>query len=134
MRLYLAYWRRQAKLHEGISYHVGLILSPKDPENNEDKVAMIYHAINRVIKVKHKAIEAWIFESKLSVPRTERLAGCMLLGKVSSTLEVDDITRILSTVHVPDQKEAEERNWRCSHWVLDALTVSTCKLLLDFNR
>ena len=128
MRFYLAYWKRQeSPMHPG-KYHVGLILSPKNPKNDE-KSAMLYHAINPIDR--ETLVETWRFEPRETEVRTARLAGCMLLGKVPPTFTMEAITELLRKVRVPSPEEAEATNWRCRHWTLDALVVST---LHDFGN
>lgn len=126
MRLYLAYWRRQAKYNTKAtvtpSYHVGLLLCPRNPSNKDATAATVYHATNKA-KAGSAGAEFWIFEAGKSFPRSQNLVGCMLLGVVSSDIDEMAIKRILSGVNIPGLKEAETRGWRCSHWLLDALAV-----------
>ncbi|PPQ64857.1 hypothetical protein CVT26_002575 [Gymnopilus dilepis] len=120
LRLYLAYWRRQeSELNPG-RYHVGLLLSPKDPKNTDDE-AIIYHAINPIDKEAQKQV--WKFEDKKSKARTSKLAGVMLLGKISRSISTERITAMLATVNVPTPEEANKTGWRCRHWVLDAIDL-----------
>jgi hypothetical protein len=122
LRFYLAYWRRKVSPTNPGKYHVGLILAPKNPDNDLN-AAMLFHVINLVDG--KTCAEKWIFEPKTSAPRTVKLAGVMLLGKVPSSFSMESITRILEKVYVPTSEEAREKNWRCRHWLLDALEVNT---------
>jgi len=122
LRFYLAYWRRQESPQHPGKYHVGLILSPKNPKN-DDKNSMLYHAINPIDS--ETLVETWRFEPRETEARTARLAGCVLLGKVPPTFTMEAITELLREVRVPSPEEAQRTNWRCRHWILDALVVST---------
>lgn len=89
---------------------------------------MLYHATNPIDR--ETLVETWKFEPRETEPRTARLVGCMLLGKVPPKFKVEAITELLRKVHVPSPEEAQAENWRCRHWVLDALVVSTQRLQL----
>ena len=130
LRFYLAYWRRKESPTNPGKYHVGLLLAPKSP-NNDLNTVMLYHAIN-VIDGDTRT-EKWIFEPKKSAPRTIKLAGVMLLGKVPSNFSMETITPILEKVYVPTPEEAREKNWRCRHWLLDALEVNMLDNLLNYH-
>jgi len=122
LRLYLGYWRRQeSEAHPG-KYHVGLLLVAKKPRNDLP-TAMRYHAVNPIDR--ETKIETWKFESLPTEARTTKLAGVMLLGKVPPNVTVEGIEEILKKVHVPTPEEAKKVNWRCRHWVLEALEAST---------
>lgn len=121
-RLYLGYWRRQETEANPGKYHVGLLLTPKKPRNDLP-TARRYHAVNPLDK--DTLIETWKFEVLLTEARTTRLSGVLLLGKVPPDFTVEDIEKILKKVPVPTPEEAKKTNWRCRHWVLEALEVST---------
>ena len=105
-----------------MKYHVGLLLAPKNPDNDSN-AAMMYHATNLIDG--DILAEKWIFEHKMSVPRTIRFGGVVLLGKVPQNFSMETITPILEKVYVPTLAEAKEKDWHCRHWVLDALEVNT---------
>ncbi|KAF9486200.1 hypothetical protein BDN70DRAFT_926903 [Pholiota conissans] len=119
-RLYLGYWARHPSPANPTKYHTGLLLTSKNPKSDE-KGAVIFHANNRIDADAHA--ETWKFEARPTMPRTAKLAGCMLLGKVPPKFQVEVITELLSKVHVPSPEDAGAENWRCRHWILDALTL-----------
>lgn len=127
LRFYLAYLRRKDSPINPVKYHVGLLLAPKNP-NNDLNAAMLYHATNLIDG--DTRVAKWIFESEKTAPRTIKLAGVMLLGKVPSNFSMETITLILEKVYVPTPEEAREKNWRCRHWLLDALEVNTLDNLI----
>ena len=135
LRFYLAYLRRKESPNNPMKYHIGLLLAPKNP-NNDSNAAMMYHATNLIDG--DILAEKWIFEHKMSVPRTIRFGGVVLLGKVPQNFSMETITPILEKVYVPTLAEAKEKDWHCRHWVLDALEVNTldnffleCHLIFD---
>ena len=130
LRFYLAYLRRKESPNNPIKYHVGLLLAPKNPENDSN-AAMMYHATNLIDG--DLLAEKWIFEHKNSAPRNIRFAGVVLLGKVPPNFSMETVTPILEKVHVPTLEEAKEKGWRCQHWVLDALEVNTLDNLFDHH-
>jgi hypothetical protein len=122
LRLYLGYWRRQESEANPGKYHVGLLLVAKKPRNDLP-TARRYHAVNPIDR--ETKVETWKFEILPTEARTNKLAGVLLLGKVPSDVTVEGIEEILKKVHVPTPEEAKKINWRCRHWVLEALEAST---------
>ena len=128
LRLYVAYWRRTPSKTSNQIFHTGLLLIPKNPQNDERTTAR-YHVVNRIDP--GTKLETWMFEPTLQLlPRTNKLSGLMLLGKVPPEFTAEGIEAILRTVHIPTPQElanieARGDTWRCRYWVADALNVGT---------
>ncbi|KAF8155480.1 hypothetical protein B0H34DRAFT_713450 [Crassisporium funariophilum] len=117
-RLYLGYWQRSATDTNPARYHVGLLLMGKKPGNGPSECRR-YHVTNPIDP--NTKVETWTFDIIITRARSVRLAGVMLLGKVPAEVTPEGIEEILSKVWVPTPEEAGKINWRCHHWVAEAL-------------
>lgn len=93
------------------------------------KQSWIYHVVDRDAPG-DEAEGYWVFEARPAYARSSKLAGILLLGKVPQSVSNDDIEKILRSVPMK-ATVAEDRSWRCRHWVWNALTVS---LYFDVQR
>ncbi|KAF8155482.1 hypothetical protein B0H34DRAFT_496544 [Crassisporium funariophilum] len=118
LRLYLGYWRRPATATNPAKYHVGLLLMGKKPGNNAPDCRKC-HATNPIDPI--TKVQTWRFNTDLTKSRTVKLAGVMLLGKVPPEVTPEGLEEILKKVYVPTPEKAGKINWRCRHWVAEAL-------------
>lgn len=115
-RLYLAFYSRLPTQRQPVKYHTSFILTPKNPKVTNS--ITVIHVTNPLDP--ETGAQPWKFESKTTIARTTKLAGVMLLGKLSPDVTVDDVTDILQTVSVK-----QDANWWCHDWILEAIPVST---------
>ena len=124
-RMYIAYYHRTPTPSLPVPFHTSLLMTPKKPDTMDTaKQSRRYHVVDRVAP--GEVAEAyWVFEARPAYARSNKLAGILLLGKVPQSISNDDIEGILRSVPMK-ATVAEDRSWRCRHWVWDAMTVSLC--------
>lgn len=124
-RMYIAYYHRTPTPSLPVPFHTSLLMTPKNPDTMETvKQSRLYHVVDRDAPGE-EAEAYWKFEARPAYARSSKLAGILLLGKVPQSVSNDDIERILRSAPMK-ATVAEDRSWRCRHWVWDALTVSLC--------
>ncbi|KDR68436.1 hypothetical protein GALMADRAFT_1354486 [Galerina marginata CBS 339.88] len=130
-RLYMAFYSRvvnEAKVND-VEYHTALLVTPKNL-NSSGNDCNLYHVVNKIITdearfgeiaeitglddVGSRGLEiVWEFELRtFSQPTSRRLVGVMFLGK--------GIQRPVL--------ERQDQNWRCRHWIWDAVNALIAQL------
>ncbi|KAJ7641436.1 hypothetical protein FB45DRAFT_900225 [Roridomyces roridus] len=116
-RLYLAYYARgSSKPGELPTFHVALLLTPKNPPNpffnsNPTPGVVQYHVTNPIDAATRKQV--WKYEEKTTF--LLRPVAVLLLGKVDAG---DESTLLRAIPLVQDVPE-----WRCHSWLWAAINV-----------
>ncbi|KAJ7211918.1 hypothetical protein B0H12DRAFT_1156484 [Mycena haematopus] len=127
-RLYIAYYTRRThvvKLTEDATFHVALLLAPKNPSSPTHGAtpdAVQYHVTNPI----QAGQEVWTYEGKHTFFRDERLAALLFLGKVR-TQNLKDLNDLLEAIPLVQG----DPQWRCRHWVWAAIDSLVAQGILE---
>ncbi|KAF8900864.1 hypothetical protein CPB84DRAFT_1847103 [Gymnopilus junonius] len=127
-RLYMALFHRRASEINSMRWHTALVVMPKTPEGSV-KDATLFHIVDKIDGETKKVI--WCFDGPQAIyARSHSLAGLVFIGKLKKDVSDEYLHQILN--RVPNLHYVEENpNWRCRHWVWDALPLLVGEGVVD---
>jgi hypothetical protein len=116
-RLYIGFYPTGGGAQNNLAFHVALLLVPKARRFRKSTHQVSRYHVTNPISPDGKQV--WQYEAVKAEPCSNFLCGLLLLGKLSPQFSTADVDAVLAEVPVVQ----DDPNWRCRHWLLDAIQV-----------